>query len=137
MRNKIVARAIPMRRNFEIPDLDPHLPYQPDKENSYFRRIMVCMIVVFATVIIICALLIMTARAADPGIGEHEEFSAWLFLTIVTPPGKPDIHAQLGEPSIEACWDDAKKFVAHGAPPSIPNVKAIMAACLVPEGPKT
>jgi len=62
-------------------------------------------------------------------------FIVFLVLTIVMPPNEPDIRHQMQEPSIEQCWADAAEFVQHGVPKVVTNGQAVMAGCLVREGP--
>jgi hypothetical protein len=80
--------------------------------------------------LIVC-LFVFPSRAQEEA--QRETPKALLFLTINMPRNVPDKHGTFAEESIEACWEDAKAFVANGVPKSEPDATGVMAGCYEPK----
>lgn len=72
----------------------------------------------------------LTTALMVVAFADEQDHKPVLVLTYVMPGRAPDVRQVFKEDSIEACWDDAKAFVARGVPKAVEEATAVMAACM-------
>ena len=82
-----------------------------------------------ATIILAAILVISAGFLFWLALAEDSEPRVYLFRTIVTPTGRPDVYLRVPMQSADECWRRAREIFDQGVPASILDGKFIIAGC--------